>query len=137
MPRRHITRHNLPRQIYKRLVHIPSCPGTRFVVRCPAPALRDTEGAGTANRAVFFQVALVANDDEGGERVILDAHNLVAEGGKLVEGGERGYTEDEEEALARFHVELTHRRWLSGFSYWVVWIERTEPRRTAWYEEVH
>ena len=40
--------------------------------------------------------------------VILNSDNLVAEFAQLVEGGERGYAEDEKEALTGFHVEFAH-----------------------------
>ena len=64
------------------------------------------EGAAAGDGAVFFEVGFVTDDDEGDEGVIFDADDLVAKFVKFGEGAEGGYTEDEEEALAGFHVEF-------------------------------
>ena len=103
---RHILADNLPAEIHKRLVNICPPSRARFVVRGVAPALADRECTCTRHRPVFFQVGLVAHDDEGNARIIFYADNLVAEFVKFGEGGEGGYGEDEEEALSRFHIEF-------------------------------
>ena len=68
------------------------------------------EGFGTGDGAVFFKVGFVTDHDEGDKGVIFDTDDLVAEFVEFVEGGQRSYAEDEEEALARFHVEFSGER---------------------------
>ena len=98
---------NLPAEIHKGFIDIRSPARTRFVIGRPPPALRDTEGAGAGHGAVFFEVALVADDDEGDALVVFDADDLVAEFVEFGKGGEGGDGEDEEEALTGFHVEFS------------------------------
>lgn len=70
--------------------------------------LGDLESACTGHGAVFFEVGLVADDDDGDVGIVFDTDDLVAELGQLVKtaGGCDG--EDEEEALALLHVEFAH-----------------------------
>lgn len=104
--RSHILADNLPAEIHKRLVDICPPSRARFVVGCVAPALADRECARTRHRPVFFQVRLVAHNDEGNARIIFYADNLVAEFVQFGQGGEGGDGEDEKETLAGFHVEF-------------------------------
>ena len=67
------------------------------------------KGAGAGDGAVFFEIRFVADNDKGNEGVVFDADNLVAEFVEFGEGGQGGYAEDEEEALARLHVEFSVR----------------------------
>lgn len=97
---RHILADNLPAEIHKRLVDICPPSRARFVVGGVSPALANRECARTRDRPVFFQVGLVAHNDEGNSRIIFYANNLVAEFVQFGQGGERGDGEDEEEALA-------------------------------------
>lgn len=100
---------DLPAEIHKRFVHICSSPRAGFVIMYVAPALADCKRSRPGNHPIFFQVRFVAHNDQWYLRVILDADDLVS---KFVEFGERaegGDGEDEEEALAGFHVEFTHR----------------------------
>lgn len=62
------------------------------------------KGLGAGDGAIFFEVGFVANDDKGDKRVVFDSDDLVAEFMEFGEGGERGDAEDEEEALAGFHI---------------------------------
>ena len=100
MPRRNILADNLPTKIHKGLIDIPARSSTCFVVRGAVPGGGDGEGARARDGPVFFEIALVADDDERHERVVFDPHDLVAEFLQFDQGGERGYAEDEEEALA-------------------------------------
>lgn len=100
LPRRDVLPDNLPTQIHKRLVHVRSPSRAGFVIRRVVPGLGDREGAGARDGAVFFEIGLVADDDEGDVGVVFDADDLVAEFVQFGEGGEGGYAEDEEEALA-------------------------------------
>lgn len=97
---------DLPAEIHKGFVDVGAAAGARFVVGRVAPGLRDGEGAGPRHGPVFFQVGFVADDDQRHARVVLYPHDLIAEFVQFREGGERGDTEDEEEALAGFHVEF-------------------------------
>ena len=74
-----------------------------------APPLRDGERTRARHRPVFLQVGLVAHDDEGDALVVFYAHDLLAQFVQLVEAAEACDGEDEEEALTRFHVELSRR----------------------------
>lgn len=65
------------------------------------------EGFGAGDGAVFFEVRFVADDDEGDEGIVFDADDLVAEFVEFGKGGQGGYAEDEEEALAGLHVEFS------------------------------
>lgn len=103
---RHILADNLPAEIHKRLVDICPPSRARFVIRGVAPALADGERARTRHRPVFFQVGLVAHNDEGNARIIFDADDLVAQFVQFGQRGEGGDGEDEEKSLARFHVEF-------------------------------
>lgn len=105
--RGHILADNLPAEIHKRLVHIGPASRARFVIRRVAPVLADGEGARSGDGAVFFEIGFVAHDDERNSRVVFDADNLVAEFVEFRQGGEGRYGEDQEEALAGFHVELS------------------------------
>ena len=105
--RRIVLPDNLPAEIHKGFIDVRPSARARFVIGCVPPALGDTEGAGAGHGAVFFEVTLVANDDEGDTLVVFDADDLVAEFVELGEGGEGGDGEDEEEALAGLHVEFS------------------------------
>ena len=105
--RSNILANNLPAEIHKGLVDTGSPPSTSLVVRGVTPAGGDGEGASAGDGPVFFEVGLVADDDEGDAGVIFDADDLFAQFVEFVEGGEGGDGEDEEEALAGFHVELS------------------------------
>ena len=93
--------------MHKGLVDTGSPPGTSFVIRGVTPAGGDGQGASAGDGPVFFEVGLVADDDEGDEGVVFDTDDLFAQFVEFVEGGEGGYGEDEEEALAGFHVEFS------------------------------
>ena len=71
---------------------------------CAIPRLGDTECTGARHGSIFFQVGLVADDDEGDRGVVFDADDLVAEFIEFGEGGEGGDGENEEEALTGLHV---------------------------------
>ena len=107
---------DLPAEIHKDLVDICPPPRTRLVVGRVPPLLRQLVGAGSGDDPVFGEVGLVADDDDGHGRVVLDLDNLLAELGKLVQAVHVGDGEDEQEALALFHVQLTHGRELLGAS---------------------
>ena len=106
LPRRHVLTDNLPAEIHKRLVHVAPRARARLVIGL-VPRLGDLEGLAARDGAVFLEVGFVADDDEGGQGVVLYADDLVAEFVKFGEGGEGGYAEDEEEALTGFHVEFS------------------------------
>ena len=94
----------LPAEIHKCFVHIPSRPRGCFIIWGVVPGLGDLEGLGAGDGAVFFKVRFVADDDKGHERVIFDSNDLIAEFVEFGKGGQGGDAEDEEEALARFHI---------------------------------
>ena len=79
MPRRDILADDLPAEVHEGLVDVAACPGRALVVGGVVPGAGDGEGARARHGPVFFQVALVADDDEGDERVVFDAYDLVAE----------------------------------------------------------
>ena len=87
MPCRDILPDDLSTQIHERFVDVSSCPRRGFIVWCIVPGRGYGEGTGARDGAVFFEVAFVAHDDEGYERIVLDAHNLIPE---FLELGERG-----------------------------------------------
>ena len=68
------------------------------------------ERTGAGDGAVFFEVGFITDDDEWDQRVVFDADDLIAEFVEFREGVHGGYAEDEEEALAGFHVQLSVRR---------------------------
>lgn len=120
---RHILADNLPAEIHERLIDICPPSRARFVVRRVAPALADRECARTRHRPVFFQVGLVAHNDEWNARVIFDANNLIAEFVQFGQGREGSDGEDEKESLTGFHVEFPVRDALA--------LRRRVRRRTA------
>lgn len=72
-----------------------------------APALGDGERAGSRDGTVVLEVGFVTDDDEGDALVVFDTDDLLAELVEFVEGAETCDGEDEEEALAGFHVEFS------------------------------
>lgn len=98
----HVPPYDLSAQVLEDLVDVLSPPRTRFVIRHVAPALADTKRTHSRDGPVFFQVALVAHEHYWYPLVVLDADDLRAEFFELVEGGQRGYAEDEEKSLAAF-----------------------------------
>ena len=79
LTRRVVFADDLPAEVHKGFVHVPSGSGRCFVIGCVVPGLGDLEGAGAGDGAVFLEVGLVADDDEGDEGVVFDADDLVAE----------------------------------------------------------
>ena len=107
----------LPAEIHKCFIHVRPRSCARFIIRC-IPGLSYRQGFGPWNGAVFLQVALVADDDQWGERVVFDTNYLIVETGELIEGGEGRGVEDEEEALPGFYIKIAHGRC----------VRRREPR---------
>ena len=104
-----ILSHNLPAEIHERLVHIRPPPRARLVVWGVSPPLTHGEGSGAGDGAVFFEVGLVADNHEGHAWIVFDADYLFAQLVKLVKTTKGCDGEDEKEALAGFHVELSRR----------------------------
>lgn len=105
---RYILADNLPAEIHKRLVDILPPPRRRFIIRCIAPILTDGECPRERHGPVFFKIRFIAYYDERDALVVFDAYDLVTEFVEFGQGGEGCYAEDEEEALAGFHVEFAH-----------------------------
>ena len=80
--------HNLPAEIHERLIHIRAPSRARLIIRSVSPTLTDGEGSGTGDGAVFFEVGLIADNDEGDTRIVFDADDLLAELVELVEAAE-------------------------------------------------
>lgn len=72
------------------------------------PALAHCKGTCPGDHPIVFEIGFIAHYDQWYLRVVLDADNLVAKFVKLGERAEGGDGEDEEEALAGFHVEFSH-----------------------------
>lgn len=60
--------------------------------------------------ALFLQIALVGDDNDGKVVLVLDAQDLLLEGHDFFEGLARRYGVDEQEALAGAHVLFPHCR---------------------------
>jgi hypothetical protein len=64
----------------------------------------------TGDLALALQIALVSDDDHGEVVLILHAQDLLLEGGDFLEALSGCDGVDQQEALARAHVLLSHRR---------------------------
>ena len=96
---RRVLPHDLPAEVPEDVVDVGAAPRRGFVVRRVAPALRDGEGAGTRDGAVFLEVGLVADEDDGRVRVVLDPDDLFSELRQFEEAVEARDGEDEEESV--------------------------------------
>ena len=64
------------------------------------------KGFGAGYGAVFFEIRLVADDDNRDGGVVFDADDLVSEFIEVRKGSQGCYAEDEKETVARFYVEF-------------------------------
>ncbi|KAK0818003.1 hypothetical protein LTS16_005197 [Friedmanniomyces endolithicus] len=114
-PPTQIPMHNLPTHINKNLRNILPPPRRRLIIRHPAPRLRDLERPAPTHHPVFLEITLIPHQHNWDIGVsALDLHDLLAQLGEFVEGGEGGDAEDEEEAVGVAHVEFAHRGELLG-----------------------
>jgi hypothetical protein len=70
--------------------------------------LGEGKGLGAIHRALILQVGLVPDNHYWDVLVVLDADDVVAESLEFLKRGPRGDAKHQEEALAAFHVEISH-----------------------------
>lgn len=107
---------DLPAQVDKHFVDVCAASGAGLVVRNASPFLRQLKGPCSRYIAVVFEIGFVANQNHGDVVVFFDAANLLAELLEFVQRGHACYGEDEQETLARFHVQFSHGGKLLGSS---------------------
>lgn len=84
-----------------------SPPSTRLIIRRISPILTETKRLLATHCSISLQVRLVAYYNDRHVLVVFYADDLFAQFGELVEGTAGRDGEDEEKALAGFHVEFS------------------------------
>lgn len=91
-----------------------SPPSTRLIIRRISPTLTETKRLLATHCSISLQVRLVAYYNDRHVLVVFYADDLFAQFGELVEGTAGRDGEDEEKALASFHVEFSGEKVLVG-----------------------
>lgn len=90
---------------------LTSSPRRRLVVRCISPALAQRECLGPTHHSIALEIRLIPHDNDRHVLIILDTNNLLAQLRELLETAAAGDGEDEEESLARLHVQFPSGRY--------------------------
>ena len=96
--------------LVKDFVDVGLCFGRRLEERTSAKLASQVFALFSADDTLVVQIALVANQDHRHIVAVLDAQDLFAQVGKVVEGRLRNNRVDEHKALAVLHVQIAHGR---------------------------